>query len=84
MASVLHPPWLVGRTPGGGPEVSTRTHHRDSSGPANEVMSVTEVAAELGVPNQTVLRRLALGTLTGSRLGSVWTIERSTIAGAGR
>lgn len=52
---------------------------RHGLSPMPELLSVTEVAAELGVSRQAVLQRLESGSLTASRVGNSWVIQRASL-----
>ena len=47
--------------------------------PVPELLSVTQVAARLGVSRQAVLQRLDSGSLPGRRVGATWTIPAAAV-----
>lgn len=48
----------------------------------DDVVSVSEAAAELGVSTQAVRQRLEAGTLTGRKAGRVWHVSREAVTAA--
>lgn len=49
-----------------------------------ELVSVTEAALLLGVSRQAVLQRLERGTLSGSKVGDTWVVQRGQLIPASR
>lgn len=45
-----------------------------------ELMSVTEVAAALGITRQAVLLRAGAGQLPGAKVGSTWVFRAAVVA----
>lgn len=54
---------------------------REGWGPTRELLSVTEVAGQLGVSRQAVLQRIASGSLPARKVGRDYAISASALSG---